>query len=390
MNVEKIVVVGASLAGLRTAEALRRHGFAGSLTVIGDEAHAPYNRPPLSKSALGENAELTDFQFPHDLGDDVTWRLGVRAVSADLDAGRVELDDSDIETFDVLVAATGLTPRRLDLPGPAKGRHVVRTYDDARALAPELRDHGTVVILGASFIGCEIASAARALGCDVTIVAPETEPMIRVLGEELGAAMRRRHEANGVRFLLGRMPTACEGTERVENLHLDDGTVLTAPVVVEAVGCRPETGWLDGNGLDLSDGVLCDNSLRAVGHERLFAVGDVARFPNPLIDDVPRRIEHWSMATDTGNQAARTLLGEPGEFRPVPSFWSDQVGLRIQAYGVPGLADRHEVAVGKVDSDVVVHSYRDERLVGVIGIGHRRALIIGRQRLIAEGAVALS
>jgi 3-phenylpropionate/trans-cinnamate dioxygenase ferredoxin reductase component len=314
-------------------------------------------------------------------------RLGVRAQQADLAAGRVELTDGSSEAFDHLVAATGLRPRRLEIPGPARGRHVLRTLDDAQDLAARLRPGARLLIVGASFIGCELASVARSLGCRVSVVAPEQEPMERAVGPELGASMRRRHERNGVSFCLGRVPVAFAGAERVERVLLDDGAVLEVDVVLEAVGCRPETDWLLGNDLDLTDGVLCENSLQVTGHDRVHAVGDIARFPNPLIDGVARRVEHWAMAADTANQVASVITGAgvAGKFCPLPSFWSDQLGLRLQAFGMPSIGDRWEVAAGDLDGEVIVTSWRADQLVGVVGVGLRRELMTWRKAL--QGAL---
>lgn len=374
----RIVIAGASMGGLRAAERLRAAGFTGEIVAIGDETHLPYNRPPLSKEALASEVthEAVAFRLRPAVSD-VSWRLGVPVVAADLQARAVRLaDDRELE-YDGLVIATGMRPRRLPTPGPARGRHVVRTLEDAAALRDELRPGAEVLVVGAGFIGCEVAATARGLGASVTVVAPEAVPMLRPLGDELGAALQRRHEERGVRFLLGRTVRRFLGDARVDGAELSDGALVDADVVVEAVGSASNTEWLDGNGLDLSDGVLCDNTLRVEGRPDVVAVGDVARFPNPRYDDVPRRVEHWSIPTDTARRAAGTMLAglgladhDPGAFAPLPTFWSDQHDLRIQSFGAPALGqDDIRVLEGDLDGEVVVGYHRGASLVGVVLIG---------------------
>lgn len=384
----RIVVAGASLGGLRAAEQLRAAGHTGEIVVVGDEPHPPYNRPPLSKEALATEVTLDRVAFRmRPSVADVAWRLGTPVVRADLAARTVHLADGTEIRYDGLVVATGLRPRRLDAPGTGPSRHVVRTLDDAAALRERLRPGVRAAVVGAGFIGCEVAATARTLGADVTVVAPEEQPMLRPLGARLGAELRRRHEGRGVRFLLGRTVARFTGT----GLELSDGTQVAAEVVVEAVGSVPCVEWLDGNGLDLSDGVLCDGALRVEGRPEVVAVGDVARFPNPRYDDVPRRVEHWSMPTDTARHAARTLLGQDaGPFMPLPSFWSDQYDLRLQSFGAPGLGDDVRVLEGDLGGEAVVGYHRDGRLVGVVMLGaarrqaHYRGLLLDDARVPAS------
>ncbi|MEV7007750.1 FAD-dependent oxidoreductase [Streptosporangium sp. NPDC051022] len=410
---QRIVIAGASMGGLRAAERLRAAGFAGEIVAIGDETHLPYNRPPLSKEALA--SEVTHGAVAFRLRPavaDVTWQLGVPIASADLAAGAVRLADGAELNYDGLVVATGMRPRRLPVPGPVLGRHVVRTLEDAAALRAELLPGARVLVIGAGFIGCEVAATARVLGCQVTVVAPEAVPMLRPLGSELGAALQRRHEAEGVRFLLGRTigrflgtgpagdgrdddATASE-TERVGGAELSDGTVVEADVVVEAVGSASNTEWLEGNGLDLSDGVLCDNALRVEGRSHLVAVGDVARFPNPRYDEVARRVEHWSIPTDTAKRAVVSLLADlghverdPAPFAPLPTFWSDQYGLRIQSFGAPALGGADiRVLEGDLDGEVVVGYHDGGELIGVVIIGFPSALARYRNELMRTPALA--
>lgn len=385
----RVVVVGASMGGLRAAEQLRAAGWSGPITVVGDEKHMPYNRPPLSKEVLASDVSHEAVAFRARAATaDVEWRLGVEAVAADLTARHVTLADGTRLTYEGLVVATGIRPRRLPCPGPTEGRHVVRTLEDAQGLRGALAPGSSVVVIGAGFIGCEVAATARGLGADVAVVAPEAEPMLRPLGAELGAALRRRHEARGVVFHLGRTIGHFTGVDAVTGVVLDNGTHLPADAVVEAVGSTPNTAWLDGNGLDLSDGVLCDALLRVEGRPDVVAVGDIARFPNARYDGVPRRVEHWSIPTDSAKRAARTLVAhltgsEPDEapFAPLPTFWSDQYAERLQSFGAPGLGGTDiRVLEGELDADCVVGYHAEGRLVGVVALGGGAAATAARYR----------
>ncbi|MEV0597938.1 FAD-dependent oxidoreductase [Streptomyces sp. NPDC050315] len=376
----RIVVAGAAMAGLRAAEQLRAAGFTGPITLIGDEPHMPYNRPPLSKEVLAGKAPFESLAFrPRASVADVEWRLGTRVTAARLAERTVDLADGERLAFDGLVIATGMRPRRLRCPGPAAGRHTVRTLADAQGLRAALTRPGArVVVVGAGFIGCEVAATAVGLGAtEVTVVDPEPLPMLRPLGVLPARLLLRRHEERGVRFALGTGVTAFEGEDHVTGVVLGDGRVLPADVVVEAVGSAANTEWLDGNGLDLTDGVLTDAVLRADGLPYVVAVGDVARFPNARYDNVPRRVEHWSIPGDTAKRAAKTLAAhlagaepDPTPFAPLPTFWSDQHDFRLQSFGAPslGLTDVR-VLSGDPDGDVVVGYHADGRLVGVLALG---------------------
>ncbi|MFF0015085.1 NAD(P)/FAD-dependent oxidoreductase [Streptomyces sp. NPDC005374] len=373
-----IVVAGASMGGLRAAEHLRAAGWSGPITVIGDEPHMPYNRPPLSKEVLAGKAPFASLAFtPRAAAADVEWRLGTKAVAARLDERTVSLDDGSHLAYDGLVVATGMRPRRLRCPGPQAGRHTVRTIDDARALRAELTRPGArVVVVGAGFIGCEVAATAVGLGVrEVTVVDPLPLPMVGPLGELLGRALLERHRERGVRFALGAGVAGFEGDERVTGVVLSDGTVLPADVVVEAVGSVANVEWLEGNGLDLADGVLTDGRLRVGGRPDVVAVGDVARFPNARYDGVPRRVEHWSVPADTAKHAAKTLLGiDSPSFAPLPTFWSDQHDFRLQSFGAPVLGkDDVRILDGDPDGDVLVGHHTGGRLVGVVALGSRAA-----------------
>lgn len=374
-----VLIVGASMGGLRMAEALRRFGYSGPITAIGDEAHAPYNRPPLSKEVLAETVSHEAVAFEQRAStEDVNWILGTRVEAADLEHNVVTDSNGNVHPYSALIIATGLRPKRLNVPnGELRGRHAVRTLDDAIALREELTLGARVVIVGAGFIGCEVAATARKLECDVTVVAPGTHPMLRPLGTELASEMQRRHEQQGVVFRLKRNVTDLVGDTTVTGVLLDDGTTVPCDVLVEAIGSHENTEWLDGNDLDTSSGVLVNNDLRAVKKngvpwDNVFAIGDVARFPNPVYDGDARRIEHWNIPTETAKRVAQVFTGQAqGDFRPVPSFWTDQYDNHLLAYGVLALADEVKLLDGEISGDCVFGYYRADEMVGVCGIGMR-------------------
>ena len=400
---KSVAVVGGSLAGLRAAEQLRAAGHTGPITVYSEEHHLPYNRPPLSKEVLADPAHSTAELMFERLAfrrrrstADVDFRLGARVHSADISARTLTLDSGAVERWEGLVVASGLRPRELSVEGPEVGRHVLRTIDHCLSLRSGLDRPSEVVVIGAGFIGCETACTLLKLGHRVTVVEPTGAPMNRVLGAELAHAVQAHHEAAGIRFVIGRGVAGFVGQERVTGVRLDNGETLPADLVVESVGSICNTEWLEGNaGIDITDGVLTDNDLAVEGAHRVVAVGDVARFPNLLFDDVARRVEHWSIPTDTAKRAAATLhaqlegttLDLP-PFTPVPAFWSDQLELRLQAYGSLGLADTVETVEGDLSDlagGVLTRYTRHGRLVGSLAVNLSGA----RQRELREELVGL-
>jgi 3-phenylpropionate/trans-cinnamate dioxygenase ferredoxin reductase subunit len=374
----RVLIIGASLAGLRSAEAVLAALPDAQVTLVGEEPHAPYNRPPLSKEALvglvSGGAEGEKLTFRHRLGDGaVDWRLGVRAVFVDAAARKVGLSTGESLGYDWLIAASGLRPRRLDVPGGA-ARHVLRTLDDATRLAAALRPGARVLVVGAGFIGCEVAATAVKLGLSVTVIEPQAQPMLAALGPEVAAAMAGFHRAQGVDLGCGLTVTGAEHGA----LLLSDGSRIAGDVIVEAVGSVPNVDWLADAGLDLSNGVLCDATLTATGSDRILAVGDVARFPNALFDASPRRVEHWSIPGLTARRAAETIAARvagaepPARFAPLPSFWSDQHGLRLQSFGAPGLGDAVQVLEGSLAdlgrAPCLIEYRRVGQPVGILGL----------------------
>ncbi|MFJ2033173.1 NAD(P)/FAD-dependent oxidoreductase [Streptosporangium sp. NPDC087985] len=383
MSAGRVVVAGGGLGALRTVEALRAQGWPGEILVVGDEIYAPYNRPPLSKQLLltEPDHKAVAFKLRQSISD-VTWRLGTRVEHADLMAHQLTLSDGSHITYDALVAATGVRARRL---APAAGRldcHALRTLDDCTGLRRALVPGCRVVVVGAGFIGCEAATALRAAGFGVDVVECDQEAMQRPLGPIIGGAIRARHEALGVRFHLGRRVLDIVGPAGSPVVVLDDGRELPCAAVIQAVGSIPNTEWLEGNGLDLTDGVVCDSDLRVPGFDDVFAIGDVARFPNALYDDAPNRCEHWQMSILTAKRAATSIVAalqrehhETTAFAPVPWFWSDQDQVKLQAYGRPGTGTEMNIVEGSLDGDLIARFVREGRVVGVVlvGLAHRAA-----------------
>ena len=398
---KSVVIVGASMGGLRAAEALRNNGFDGQITVIGEEVHAPYNRPPLSKEVLAKEVthDAVAFKLRAQV-EDVIWNLGDPATSLDLAKQVVTTASGKTFEYDGLVIASGLRPRVLDLPNDkVSGRHTVRTLDDAIGLRAVLVPGAQVVVAGAGFIGCEVAATARGLGCEVTNVAIDSFPMIRPLGEELAAELQRRHESKGVNFRLQRGIKDLTGTDSLSGVILDDGDFLEATVLVEAISSHCNVEWLADTNIDVSNGVLADSALRAVttdgeSVEGVYVVGDLARFANPLFDNEPQRIEHWNIPTETGKRVGAVLSAylagadnfaelAAQSFMPLPSFWSDQYDMKIQGFGMPGLADRYELVAGELSDELVMGYFRGEILIGVVGIGMTSEVMKYRKELVS-------
>lgn len=333
MRRRHIAVVGASLGGLRTVQALRRLGNDARITLIGEEPILPYDRPPLSKEILLGKAEpesvaLASSSEIEDL--DVDIRLGARATGLDLDARTLLFSDSTLP-FDDLVIATGSEPRRPRALTGLDGVHVLRTLDDAVALRRDLEATPRVVVLGGGFIGAEVASAARALGLEVTVVDVAPVLMQRGLGEVVGARMTEIARDAGVHLLLGSTIDRTLGEDRIEGVLLDDGSTLAADVLVLGLGAAPRTDWLASSGLQLADGVVCDQYLAAA--PGVYAVGDVARWLHPHYGRSVR-FEHWTTAGEHADAVAATLTGTPTASDTVPYVWSDQFDQKIQIAGV--------------------------------------------------------
>ncbi|WP_433253804.1 NAD(P)/FAD-dependent oxidoreductase [Streptosporangium sp. CA-135522] len=332
----RIVVVGASAAGLTAAETLRRNGFTGSLTMVGEEPRPPYDRPPLSKQILRGRWDTDRVALRrHDaltaLGAD--WLLGITALALDTDARELTLSDGSVLAYDGLVIATGVTPRHLPAGHELGGVHVLRTLDDALALRKGLLAASSVAIVGAGFLGSEVAAVARELGLNVTLIDPLPAPMIRQFGDHVAQLCAELHTRHGVRIRSGTMVTGLTGHDgRVNGVNLDNGVHVPADLVLVAIGATPAVGWLADSGLNLGDGVECDQRCQAA--PGVVAAGDLASWQHPHLGRM--RVEHRMNATEQGTAAAETLLGAQASFAPVPYFWTDQYEVKIQAYGLTG------------------------------------------------------
>jgi NADPH-dependent 2,4-dienoyl-CoA reductase/sulfur reductase-like enzyme len=386
----RIAVVGASLAGVSAAEALREHGFDGELLLIGAEDHPPYDRPPLSKDALagGTAPEPRPLRDPDELEAlRIDARLGCRAIGLDLGAKELELGGVGRLDFDALIVATGSRPVVPAWAPPLAGVHVLRTVDDARVLHADLSRADSVVVVGGGFIGCEVASVARARGLPVTIVEALQAPLAGALGPVVGEACAALHRANGVEVCCGVRVERFVGDARVRCVELSDGATIEADLVLLGVGAAPATEWLASSGLSVDDGLLCDASCWT-GVGEVFAAGDVARWPSRRFERSVR-VEHWTNAVEQGRQAAINLLAGPNArmpFDPVPYFWSDQYDTKLQYVGGGDLGDEVVVAEGALDEGAFVAVYaRDDRATGAVAVNMPRRLPYYRQ-LVAQRA----
>ena len=371
----RVVVVGASAAGLTAAETLRRRGYDGALTLIGDERRPPYDRPPLSKQILAGAWEphritLRDEQALGALDADLL--LGRAAVGLDTTERRVLLDGGAGVRYDALVIATGVRPRRL-ARADLIGVHVLRTLDDALALRAQLLELPRVVVVGAGFVGAEVAAVARQMGLEVTLVDPLPVPMCRQFGHRIGGLIGRLHHDHGVVVRCGVGVSRLVHTAgRVTAVELADDSVLGADVVVMAVGATPATGWLAGSGLRLDDGIHCDTRCRAAPD--IYAAGDVASWHNPHFG-TKMRVEHRFNATEQAIAAAGNLLGDDRPFAPVPYFWTDQYDTKIQAYGIFPNDAEIEILHGDPDDLRFVAAYGHRgTVVGVLGWNSHREI----------------
>ncbi|MFF5362746.1 NAD(P)/FAD-dependent oxidoreductase [Streptomyces scabiei] len=371
----RIVVVGASAGGLAAAEALRRQGYGGEVTLIGDERLAPYDRPPLSKQILDHRwqADHVALRSQADLGAlKLDLRLGVAAVGLDQDKRSVKLADGTHVQYDSLVIATGVRPRRPWPPGAdnAAGVHVLRTLDDALGLRARLRPGRRLVVVGAGFVGTEVAAVARTMGVEVTVVEPVPVPLAHAVGRKVGLFLAQLHVDRGVDLRTGvTVDEILTDAGEVAGVKLADGTVVPADDVLLAVGSVPNTEWLVGSGLALDDGLVCDE-FSAAG-PRVYGVGDVARWHNPLFGTA-MRIEHRTNAAEQGMAVAYNLLhlDSPRPFAPVPYFWTDQYEMKIQCYG--HLRGHEECAIveGDLDENRFLAAYRTgDRLTAALAVG---------------------
>ncbi|MGV9711841.1 NAD(P)/FAD-dependent oxidoreductase [Gordonia sp. NPDC003424] len=387
-----VAIVGASLAGLSAARALRTQGFDGRVTVIGDEARRPYDRPPLSKEFLAGTMTETDLALETDDDDalDAEWILGNAAVGLDAGSGAIELADGSRIDADGVVLATGSRARRWPGCESLAGVHVIRTIDDALALRDDLRPGARLVVIGAGFIGAEVASTARKLGMEVTVVEAAPTPLAIQLGARLGSVVAAAHVTNGTELHCGVGVAGLTGTERVTGIDLTDGRHIPADVVVVGIGGIPNTEWLTGSGIELGNGVLCGAGGQTTV-PNVVAVGDCAAWYDESCG-APRRVEHWTGALERPAIAVSTLLAggtHCGTVAKAPYFWSDQYGSRIQFAGVAQADDEVTIEIGSCEERSFVATYRrDGRLVAVLGVDQPRQFTRWRRQLATAPAPA--
>lgn len=382
----KLVVVGASLAGLRAVEAARKAGYDGDITLVGDEPHPPYNRLPLSKGYLDKpEAPPVEFTPAQRLRDElgVDLRLGAPARALEPNNNLVVVGDTQLP-YDALIIATGSTPRALPQAAGISGIHGLRTLEDAQAIRAAIAAGGDVVIVGCGFIGSEVASVVRKAGGRVTIIEASTTPLARAVGVEMGARLAQLHQRAGTDLRLGVSVAKFDEEGGVlTGVQLSDGSHVRATLAVVGIGATPATGWLASSGLDVSDGVLCDETLRVVGHNNIFAAGDVARWRHPILGrDI--RVEHWSNAADHGTTAGRNAVsGAAAEpYSGIPYFWSDWGTNRIQFVGTA--SDAEEVVLVEDGAERWVALYRrGAHLIGALAVNNG-AVIMKYRRYIAE------
>lgn len=384
-----IVIVGGGLAGARTAEQLRKSGYQAPIVIVGEESHLPYDRPPLSKEVLSDPVRglsdvlLRPVEFYEE--NDIAVVLGVAAESLDPAARTVALADGTVLDYDEVVIATGLEPRRIPSFPDLDGIAVLRSYDDAMALRERAVAAGRAVVVGAGFIGCEVAASLRSLGVAVTLVEPQPAPLAGVLGERIGELVARVHRAEGVDVRTGVGVAEVRGSDgRVSEVELSDGSLLPAELVVVGIGSRPATDWLVGSGVALDNGVVCDEVGRA-SEEHVWALGDVASWRDAAGHQI--RVEHWSNVGDQARVMVPAMLGqEPAAVVAVPYFWSDQYDVKIQCLGEPAPGD----VVHVVEDDgrrFLAYLERDGVLSGVVGGGMPGKVMKTRTKVAARAPI---
>lgn len=382
-----VVIVGGGLAATRTAEQLRKAEYTGPVTIVSDEAHLPYDRPPLSKDVL--HADLDDVTLkPAEFYDEnnITLRLGSAAVSLDTAARTLTLADGSVLGYDDLVIATGLVPKRIPSFPDLDGIRVLRSLDEARALRAHAATARHAVIIGAGFIGCEVAASLRKLGVDVVLVEPQPAPLASVLGEQVGNLVTRLHRAEGVDVRTGLGVAEVRGENgHVSTVVLSDGSELAADLVVVGIGSRPATDWLDGSGVEVDNGVVCDAAGRTSA-ANVWALGDVASWRDATGHQA--RVEHWSNVAEQARVVVPALTGgEAPDVVVVPYFWSDQYDVKIQCLGEPEATD----VVHVVEDDgrkFLAYYERDGVVAGVVGGGMPGKVMKSRAKIVSGAPIA--
>ena len=380
------MIVGGGLAAARTAEQLRRSEYTGAITIVSDEDHLPYDRPPLSKEVLrAETDDVTLKPAEFYAENDITVLLGNGARSVDTVAKTVTLSDGTALGYDELVIATGLVPKRIPSFPDLPGIHVLRSLDESRALRSEARDATRAVVVGAGFIGCEVAASLRKLDVEVVLVEPQPAPLASVLGEQIGGLITRLHQAEGVDVRCGVGVADVGGDDRVRTVTLADGSELNADLVIVGIGSKPATDWLEGSGITVDNGVVCDEVGRTTA-PHVWAIGDVASWLDVVGEQV--RVEHWSNVADQARAMVPALLGQEASAAvTVPYFWSDQYDVKIQCLGEPEATDTVHI----VEDDgrkFLAYYERAGVVVGVVGGGMPGKVMKTRGKIAAGAPIA--
>ena len=385
----KVVVVGGGLAATRVAEQLRRAEHTGEIVIVSDETHLPYDRPPLSKDVLHKDShDFADVTLrPREYYDEhnITLLLGSAATGVDTDASTLTLADGTEIGYDELIIATGLVPRRIPSFPELDGIHVLRNYDESQALRRQAGSAQRAVIVGAGFIGCEVAASLRTLNVEVVLVEPQPEPLASVLGTQIGALVTRLHRAEGVDVRTGVGVAEVSGDTKVRKVVLSDGTEFDADLVVVGIGSRPNTDWLEGSGIAVDNGVVCDN-VGATSAPHVWALGDVASWRDATGHQ--SRVEHWSNVAEQARVLVPVLLGqEPPNAVVVPYFWSDQYDVKIQCLGEPEADDTVHI----VEDDgrkFLAYYERDGVVAGVVGGGMPGKVMKARSKIAAGAPIS--
>jgi 3-phenylpropionate/trans-cinnamate dioxygenase ferredoxin reductase subunit len=381
-----MVIVGGGLAAARTAEQLRRAEYTGAITIVSDEVHLPYDRPPLSKEVLRKEVDDV-FLKPREWYDEknITLRLGSAATRVNTEEQTITLDDGAVLGYDELVIATGLVPRRIPAFPDLEGIRVLRSYEESMALREHASAAQRAVVVGAGFIGCEVAASLRGLGVDVVLVEPQPQPLATVLGEQIGELVARLHRDEGVDVRLGAGVAEVRGQDHVQSVVLTDGTEIPADLVVVGIGSRPATEWLDGSGVEVDNGVVCDEAGRTSA-PHVWALGDVASWRDPMGHQV--RVEHWSNVAEQARVVVPAMLGRDAPSNVVvPYFWSDQYDVKIQCLGEPHATD----IVHLVEDDgrkFLAFYERDGVVVGVVGGGLPGKVMKARGKIAAGAPIS--
>ncbi|MGB7871181.1 MAG: FAD/NAD(P)-binding oxidoreductase [Mycobacterium sp.] len=372
-ELKQVVVVGAGVAGMQAAETLRQDGYDGALTIVGAERQAPYHRPPLSKKLLTGDIHRAGIDLAPQFDLDARVLRGASAIKVDMSSRTVHLRDENqdlAEQFDGLVIASGAAPRQWPGGPVPDGVLMLRTVEDCLTIRERLSSRPRVVVVGGGFIGAEVAASCRSMGLDVVVIEKAASPLLAALGKELAPRWAELHRQHGVDLRVGVGVEAFVGNGRVQAVRLTDGSQVPADVVIIGLGVTPATDWLEGSGLRLDDGVVCDATGAAEGTTDVVAAGDVARWWHPVYER-HLRTEHWDDAGRQGAAAARTLLAGPDRaeaFDGVPYFWSDQYDVKVQMIGTPSDYDAIEIIEGDPDGWEFVAAYgRDGRTIAVLG-----------------------